>query len=142
MEVDGLISMTIVHRHKVVTENAPAHGAILQRYADIIIILDTRQRILCLCVMEESVMVAFDQYNLTIQAFDEIVGIAVPGFPNKVAKDIYKVTLADFCVPSTDEFCIHFFNGSKRTMVKANHIFVSEMQVACKKHLSQREHLP
>ena len=54
-------------------------------------------------------------------------GITVTAFPNHIPKDIDKVTLANLCVPSPDELCIHFFNRFKRSVIKADYILMSEV---------------
>ena len=79
-------------------------------------------------------MIALDKDNLPIKATDESFGCIVAGFPNHIAKDIDKIAFADFCIPSTDKFGIHFIHGIKGALIKTDDVFVSPMRICCKKY--------
>ena len=72
-------------------------------------------------------MVSFNKDDLTVKAFNQFRGIIVSGFPNHVPEDISEVALADFIVPSADEFRIHFFDCFERSIVKGEYIFMTEV---------------
>ena len=82
-------------------------------------------------------MIAFDQNDLTVQTFDDVQCIIVFCFPDHVPEDVYEVATVHFRVPSADKLCIHLFHRLKRTVIKADDILMSEVEIACKIYLAQ-----
>ena len=127
VQVDCLMAMPIVHGDEFVRENASPLGSVFKRYADVITVFNSGKSVLCLCIVEEAVMVSFDKDDLTVQTLDELLGLTVSAFPNHVAKDIDEIAFTDFGIPPPDEFFVHFFNSLERSVVKADCVFVTEV---------------
>ena len=137
VQVDSLIAVSVVHRDEVMAEYASSCRAIFQRDADIIIVLNCGECILCFGVTEEPIVIALDQNDLTVQTFDDVQCIIVFCFPDHVPEDIYEVATVHFRVPSADKLCIHLFHRLKRTVIKADDILMSEVEIACEIYLAQ-----
>ena len=137
VQVDSLIAVSVVHRDEVMAEYASSCRAIFQRDADIIIVLNCGECILCFGVTEEPIVIALDQNDLTVQTFDDVQCIIVFCFPDHVPEDIYEVATVHFRVPSADKLCIHLFHRLKRTVIKADDILMSEVEIAGEIYLAQ-----
>ena len=111
-------------------------GSILQGHTDVIIVLDPGEGRLCFGIVEEAVVIAFDQDDLTIKAFNETCSIIVSRFPNHVPKDINQVAFSDLVIPSADQLRIHFLYGFKRAVIRGKDIFMSEMQITREEYLT------
>lgn len=92
-------------------------------------------------VVEKAVVIAFDQNDLPVKRAYQLRCIIVPAFPDKVAKNVYQITGRYFFIPPPDHFIVHFFDGCKRAVIETDHIFMPEMQIACKKHFSHTDSL-
>ena len=137
VQVDSLIAVSVVHRDEVMAEYASSCRAIFQRDADIIIVLNCGECILCFGVTEESIVIALDQNDLTIQAIDDVQCIIVFCFPDHVPEDIDKIASVNLRVPSADQLGIHLLDRCKWSFIKADDIFMSEVEIAGKVYLAQ-----
>ena len=126
------IKVSVVHRDEVMTEHTSPCCSVFQRDADVIVVLDCRQTVFSLGIAEETVVVTTNQDDLTVQIFNQILCGTVFRFPDHITEDIYKISPVNLCVPSPDEFRIHFVYRFKRSVIKADDIFMSEVQIACK----------
>ena len=130
------MAMPIVHRDEIVRENATAFGSVFKSYADVISVFDSGKSVLCFCVVEEAVMVAFDKDNLSVESSDELLGLTVSAFPNHVAEDIDEISFTDFGIPPPDKFFVHFFYSLERSVVETDCVFVTKVEVTCKEYFS------
>ena len=137
VQVDSLIAVSVVHRDEVMAEYASSCRAIFQRDADIIIVLNCGECILCFGVTEESIVIAFDQNDLTVQTLDNVQCIIVFCFPDHVPEDIYEVATVHFRVPSADQLGIHLIDRCKWSFIKAYDILVSKVEIAGEIYLAQ-----
>ena len=130
------MAMPIVHGDEIVRENASPLGSVFKRYADVITVFDCGKSVLCLCIVEEAVMVSFDKDNLSVESSDELLGLTVSTFPNHVAEYIDEISFTYLCVPPPDEFFVHFFYSLERSVVETDCVFVTKVEVTCKEYFS------
>ena len=129
MKMDCLISMSNIERNVVVAQYNATVCAILKLYAYIVVVLYTCKGIFNFRIVEKTVVVTLDKNDLTIKTSDEIISITVECLPDHVTEYVYQIALANFLVPSVDELRIHFVHRCKWTVVKFDHIRMTEMQV-------------
>ena len=129
MKMDCLISMSNIERNVVVAQYNATVCAILKLYAYIVVVLYSCEGIFNFRIVEKTVVVTLDKNDLTIKTSDEIFRIIVECLPDHIAKYVNQIALANFLVSSADKLHIHFFHRSKRTVVKFDHIRMTEMQV-------------
>ena len=137
VKMNPLVSVSVVHRDEVMAEYASSCCAIFQRDADIIIVLNCGEYILCFGVTEESIVISLDQNDLTVQTIDNIQCFIIFSFPDHVTEDIDKIASVNLRVPSADKLCIHLIDRRKRSVIKADDILMPEVEIACKIYLAQ-----
>ena len=137
VQMDSLVAVAIIHGDEVMAENTSACRSVFQRNADVIVVLDCGECVLCFGVTEEPVVIALDQNNLTVQAIDDVQCFIIFCFPDHVAEDINEISSVDLRIPSSDQFCIHHIDRHKWAVVKADDIFVSEVEIAGKVYFTQ-----
>ena len=137
VQVDSLIAVSVVHRDEVMAEYASSCRAIFQRNADVIVVFDCGERILCFGVTEESIMITLDKNDLTVQTIDNIQCFIIFRFPDHVTEDIDKIASVNLRVPSADQLGIHLLDRCKWAVVKADNILVSEVEITGKVYLAQ-----
>ena len=137
VQVDSLVTVSVIHRDEVMAEHTSPCRSVFQRDADVIVVLDCRQCILCLGIAQKSVVIAFDHNDLTVQTLDDVQCIIVFCFPDHVPEDIDKIASVNLRVPSADQLGIHLLDRCKRSVIKADDIFMSEVEIAGKVYLAQ-----
>lgn len=81
--------------------------------------------------MQEPIMIALDQDDLTVQAFNQRRSIVVAGLPDHITQHIHKITLVDLVVLSADQLRIHFLDRCKWPSIECEYILMTKMQVTC-----------
>ena len=66
MEMDCLVSMSVVHRGEIMGEDNSFLRSVFQAYANIVVILDSCKRCLGLCIVQEAIMISFNENDLTV----------------------------------------------------------------------------